>query len=293
MNATDTAYPSLSLADGTSWSIAGEDTPCQLLVDRLAHVMGLGTRRHRARHHLLINQSHCSPDVPSDLSFFFLPACEQEAPLNTITCSIATPFNNIDQTARLMEIALVLASQAEARGGVLLHGALASRQGQGVILAGPSDTGKTTAIGRLPAPWKALSDDCSLIVRDQAGSYLAHPWPTWSNLLHADNQEFWNVKKSVPLRAICVLRQSNNDFLQSVSPGRAVCMLNELGEQAWQGLNPGFDRTQKKLLRMQRFNNICALVHGVPTYQLSLTREGPFWNHLEQVLPQHNDRDTP
>jgi len=48
-------------------------------------------------------------------------------------------------------LSLVFARQAQAFGGVLIHGALAERDGMGVILAAPGGTGKSTAAtGFLP-----------------------------------------------------------------------------------------------------------------------------------------------
>ena len=51
------------------------------------------------------------------------------------------------------------ARDAQTRGEVLLHGALAEKDGIGVILAAPGGTGKTTASDRLLAPWRSRCDE--------------------------------------------------------------------------------------------------------------------------------------
>lgn len=79
--------------------------------------------------------------------------------------------------------ASVIVLDVENRGGLLLHGALAECKRQGVILAGPGTVGKTTASRRLRLPWHSLSDDATLVVRDRAGRFGAHPWPTWSRFM--------------------------------------------------------------------------------------------------------------
>ena len=71
-----------------------------------------------------------------------------------------------DIAIQAMQVGLAIAHEVQKRGGVLVHGGLAELHGQGVILAAPGGTGKTTASTRLPAPWHSLCDDTALICRD-------------------------------------------------------------------------------------------------------------------------------
>jgi serine kinase of HPr protein (carbohydrate metabolism regulator) len=57
---------------------------------------------------------------------------------------------------QLVRLSAFLGKEAQAHGGVLLHGGLAVHPGpsgpHGVLLAGPSGVGKSTASRRLPRP---------------------------------------------------------------------------------------------------------------------------------------------
>jgi SynChlorMet cassette protein ScmC len=203
---------------------------------------------------------------------------------NSISCNFIRTSNNIDLADQMMELGLLIASSAEARGGLLLHGALAEKNGRGILLAGPSDVGKTTASRRLPPPWRSCSDDCTLIVREQGGRYMAHPWPTWSSFLDGDHGQSWDVQASVPLQAVILMSQGEMEHIAPLRQGRAACMLYEIAEQAWYGLNTEYDRTKLQKLRARRFANICELVRHIPAYTLYLSKDGAFWEQIEQVL---------
>ena len=86
----------------------------------------------------------------------------------------------------LLRLSLIFAREAQARGGALIHGALAERNGHGVILAAPGGTGKTTASNRLPAPWRSLCDDATLVVRDPWTPGCVPPSPLHSNVRDVD-----------------------------------------------------------------------------------------------------------
>ena len=185
---------------------------------------------------------------------------------------------------QLVELSLIVAREAQARGGVLLHGALAERDGVGVILAAPGGTGKTTASGRLVAPWRSLSDDATLVVRDSHGKYWAHPWPTWSRFLRGDPVGTWDVQSAVPLRGILFLSRAAEDRVEPVGPGRAVSLLVECAEQASGLMTRGHCRVDARALRLERFDNLCALARVVPTHALHISLTGAFWRTIEQML---------
>lgn len=128
---------------------------------------------------------------------------------------------------QLVRLSACIGRETHARGGVLLHSGLAACPGSwslassgrtrpeyGVLLAGRSGVGKSTALRRLPSPWLALADDVTLLLRDEKGTYWAHPWPTWSRFFGeeaSDGRDIWNVQRAVPLRAIFVLEQGEKD----------------------------------------------------------------------------------
>jgi hypothetical protein len=185
---------------------------------------------------------------------------------------------------QLMELSLIFARDAQTRGGVLLHGALAEKDGMGVVLAAPGGTGKTTASYRLPAPWHSLCDDTTLVVVDSQGNYWAHPWPTWSRFLRGDLDGTWDVQYAVPLKGIFFLSQAVADRVESVGPGQAVSLLVECAEQASALMTLGLSEEETRALRLERFNNLCALARAVPTHVLHISLTGAFWQEIEHCL---------
>lgn len=178
--------------------------------------------------------------------------------------------------------------QAQARGGVLLHSALAAFAGvdgeAGVLLAGHSGVGKSTTCRRLPSPWRALCDDVSLVVRTGEGSYSAHPMPTWSRLVEPGADQSWDVSSAVPLRAIFTLDQAPHTRLYALDKAQALCELLTASRQAMRLNGRGYSTAEAIAIHSQRFDNLRALVQAVPVYGLDLSLEGEFWLEMEKVL---------
>ena len=130
---------------------------------------------------------------------------------------VAPVGERAELTDRLARLALVLSGEAENAGGVLLHGGLVATGGRGVILAGPGSVGKSTACARIPGPWRALSDDATLVARRGDGSYWAHPWPTWSRVREGRATSGWKVGSGVELAGIAVLAQGEAQALDRKS----------------------------------------------------------------------------
>jgi SynChlorMet cassette protein ScmC len=184
----------------------------------------------------------------------------------------------------LVRLSLVFAREAQARGGVLLHGALAERDGSGVILAAPGGTGKTTASNRLLAPWRSLCDDTTLVVRDGNGKYRAHPWPTWSRFQNGGPGGTWDVQKAVPLKGIFILTQAPTGRRERVGPGQAVSLLVESVAQVSVFMTMGLRKDELRALHLEWFDNLCSLTRAIPTHLLHISLTGAFWQEIEQAL---------
>jgi SynChlorMet cassette protein ScmC len=188
----------------------------------------------------------------------------------------------------LVRLSLIVAREAQARGGVLIHGALAERDGMGVILAAPGGTGKTTASDRLPAPWRSLCDDTALVVRDPQGNYWAHPWPTWSRFQDRGPGGTWDVQTAVPLKGIFVLNQALENRAERVGPGHAVSLLVECVGQVSTSMAPGLCKEELHALHLERFDNLCALARVIPVYVLHISLTGAFWQEIDQAFGRGN-----
>jgi len=172
---------------------------------------------------------------------------------------------------------------------LLLHGALAEKKGCGIILAGPSDVGKTTASQYFPSPWHSLSDDTTLVVCDKYGVYWAHPWPTWSDYLFNRPGGTWNVPHAVPLAGIFFLIKAQDNKAEPIDVGEAVCLLVESVKQVSLETSHGMGRDELRAYNSQRFNNICTLAQTVPCYYLYLSLTGAFWLEIERVLAERGN----
>jgi SynChlorMet cassette protein ScmC len=194
-----------------------------------------------------------------------------------ISCSFRQNGDENLETIQLMQLCSIFALDAITRGGMLLHGALIERAEKGVILAGPGGVGKSTACDRLPDAWQVLSDDSTLIVRDDFGEYWAHPWPTWSRFLEEKVGGSWEVSRGIRLKSICFLSQSPEQDLYRLGEGETVCLGMESIEQASRMISQKLDQISTRKLSNLHFRNISQMAKRVPAYQLELNEDGPFW----------------
>ncbi len=192
--------------------------------------------------------------------------------------------------SQLVRVSAFIGQQCQSRGGLLLHSALAALDGQGVLLAGRSGVGKSTASGRLNSPWQSLCDDITLVVRDASGQFWAHPWPTWSNFYgdkrYDNHRRHWNTKQAVPLKAIFLLEQATQDAVRPSSQAEALLSLLELARQASRYLWRHGSTNLAALVpyQQQRFENTCGLLGAIPSYLLDVTLTGQFWHEMEKAL---------
>jgi len=274
----------LNLADGTSWTIVGKDQGGAEITRLLARTMQLHPSPQISQELLILTKSSKTGGTAKPI--FSEKIIRSILEKKKITCRLGPTGDHVKLVVQLLELSQIFCSKAEERGGVSIHGALAGKNGAGIILAGRGNVGKTTASRRLPAPWHSLSDDSSLIVLDKQNNYRAHPWPTWSSLVTGEKIQSWDVQFSLPLKAIFILSQSKTDKVEHIGKGHAVCLLNETVDQAWWGLDERLRDKEKQTLRRQRFDNIRKLVETIPIYLLHISINGSFWEEIEKVLPQ-------
>jgi SynChlorMet cassette protein ScmC len=279
----------LDLADGACWNIVAENPGANDLVEKLMDVMQLSSPIGTGRHILVrvqnSNDPGCEEAHPAQpLQLLFIQAMadypwDEECSYlkNSISCILYQEDEKAPDPLLLMQFSSLFVLDAVTRGGLLLHGALIERDGMGIILAGPGGIGKTTACSRLPETWRTLSDDATLIVRDNSGDYWAHPWPTWSRFLEEQDGGSWDVGKAVAVKAICFLYQSPELELIPLGEGEKVCMGLESIEQASRILTRALDQENSRKLWEIYFRNICQMAKTVPGYRINLDRESPFW----------------
>lgn len=299
----------LVLADGSTWRIAGVDPIADVAIQRLSDIMRLPLDRGSEVDFLLWG-SYSASGLPPEHWVAEAPSAGTlvryvgERPASSLPlsmrllrhgglCGFQAPVSTTVLHIQLSILAQAIAREAQERGGLLLHGALAELGGKGIVLAGPSGVGKTTASRRLPPPWAARSDDSVLVVRDAGGRYWAHPWPTWSRFFFAhDVHDSWDVADAVPLAALCFLRQSATDSLMPLGRGPTATLLVHSGEQA--ALRMPYASVEDRMAkRIERLDIACALAGSVPAYALDISLIGEFWRLLETIIEDCDDVCAP
>jgi len=251
----------LVLADGNEWLFVGEDASASAMISKLKIMLQL--------------ESQISPSCKISLG---------------TSRKIDHPKSSIQESRQLydtfVQMMKIIYRDVLARNGLFLHGALAEKNGFGVILAGPSGVGKTTASVRLSGPWHSLSDDITLVVCDDQGRYWGHPWPTWSFFWESVNSgRKWDVSYAVPLKGLFFLAQSREDRAERIGAGQAVGMLLETAQQASSGrLDDKSLEGDLTAMNLQLFNNACIMAKSMRSFILNVSLDGQFWKEMDLAL---------
>jgi len=295
---TQKVLHNLVLADGSHWEIATGDEEAASIVSQLGCAMQLRmtTGAIKPSHHGNLCRLLVQVDAHASVTDWHVPLASKN---DGVVVCILSPCDQwgvlyVDGVlyVNLMRLSLVFAREAQARGGVLIHGALAERDGIGVILAAPGGMGKTTASNRLPAPWRSLCDDTTLVVRDPQGNFWAHPWPTLSRFLDEGSGGTWDVQNAVPVKGIFCLARAVEDRVERVGPGQAVSLLGEFVGQVSTLMARGLCKEEVRALHLEGFNNLCALARAIPVHVLHISLTGVFWQDIEQALEGGHCEET-
>lgn len=285
---TDPPGLTLALADGRRWLIRPGDERAGVVVAALGAAMGLAAGGSGRELVAVTSEDNRAP----------LPDPRGDGPL---VCPLPAEVGGDMLMIQMNRLALLIARDAHQRGGVLLHGALAAYpQGRpggqvpegpcGVVLAGPGTVGKTTASNRLPPPWRSLSDDAVLVVRDDGGRYWAHPWPTWSRFLAGGPGGSWEVQHAVALGAIFFLTQSPEERVTPLNRAQAAALLMGSAQQASGPLTRGMEESAVRAVHREHMDAVHDLAPAVPTRMLHLSLDGAFWEQMERALSGDGDR---
>jgi len=268
-----------SLACGISICLSAEDEEGDRVVRRLSRTMNLspasflpqGCRQVRVS----VEQAVRRPVVP-------FPLVSGEG--TVVNCLLPRYGTSGEEEVHLQQLSTVLARVAHEHGAVLLHAALAAKGDAGLVLVGPGGAGKTTAVSRLPPPWRGLSDDACLAVPDTEGHWRCHPWPTWSRFLWGGEGGEWDVCRSVRIAGIFFLLRSDTDCAEPVGRGRAAALLAASARQAIPDVSLGFAGEELRRWNAERFEIVSLLAASVPCFILRISLTGRFWEAVEKTL---------
>lgn len=186
----------------------------------------------------------------------------------------------VDQMRRAM---LPIYTDSLLSGGLPVHGALVELGGAGVILAGRSGEGKSTACRRLEAPWRVLGDDLCVVVPCEGG-YRAHPLPTWSALRESDDWRACRSGESVCLRAVFFLEQSAEDECRLLKKSAAAISLAASALEVFRSIDFEFPRREGIDVKQALYASAASLGLAIPSFILRISLTGRFWEKIEEVL---------
>lgn len=272
----------MTTADGLGWQFWAKGKNSSLLISRLKHAMGMNRQVPTA---LVVHKTRQIKKIvvsisPKEIRWRDIPV-EQADEIPCLIGPFPTPTKMAFQMTRISKI---VANASEKNGGLLVHGALVEWNGTGVILAGPGGVGKTTAVKRLPSPWRALSDDNTLIVKSPDGIYWAHPWPTWSRFRLGDWSGSWDVKAAVKLGVICMLSQEKKDRVFPLPIRQTISELVEVSGQTFFIMANGLNKDAIRRINLMRFQNAVAISNNIPVCRLEISQNGKFWDKIEKYL---------
>jgi SynChlorMet cassette protein ScmC len=201
-----------------------------------------------------------------------------------IICALDNQFNDMPFFSQICIFLSIISFFAKSRGGLQIHGALAERENVGVVFAGFSGRGKSTAVNRLPPSWQPLCDECTLVVPDEKGGYWAHPMPTCSRFKENGSGGTWNFQHSVPLKGLFILLKSDLDQVCPVNMAEAIYLTDISARQMMRRYMHKMSLKKQSAFSLSVFDNSRALAKAVPVYVLKLSLAGEFWNKIESAI---------
>lgn len=162
-----------------------------------------------------------------------------------------------------------------------LHSALIEKSGSGFLLVGGEGSGKSTSCGRLAPPWEAVSDD-GVIVLPNSDGYVAHPLPTWSELIGGQSNREWNVQRGTPLRAVYFIGKAGEDRISPAGQGfSAVALCRSATYLCSSGRVKASEPDAP--LKRKIFENACEVASMIPCFGLEISLAGRFWEMIREL----------
>ena len=296
----------LSLSDGTNWCLRSDHHNFQL-VSKLATIMELDEcaikDSHDDFHELIfcrnanadmviegvadeVHSKSCSYGSSNYLYFYHHRTLRIWHHKSVSDAAREVLFNNcaINVFINIWFAFHPIYQRSICKGGLPFHAGLAELSGRGVLLAASSNTGKSTCCVRLPDHWQPLCDDEMLVTLDRQKKYRTHPFPTWSDYILRQSEKTWNVQYSVPLSGVFFLEQSEIDKVAPIGEGEAALLMSESAMQICEKFWRNATIEKQREFRRKLFNNACKMAKQIPAYRLGVSRDGRFWEKMEDVL---------
>uniref|UniRef100_A0A7C3V590 SynChlorMet cassette protein ScmC n=1 Tax=Desulfobacca acetoxidans TaxID=60893 RepID=A0A7C3V590_9BACT len=284
---------SLRLGDGSPWWIAGFP-PDDSWTEKLAGIMQMHPGKHHGSNLIIFLTGRTPPERVKRLAppgsgwlvetkdflkvrFWY----RKDSP--DLLVEVDSPVAAIEGYTNLKLALQFIYRQSIYRGALPFHAALAEHQGRGVLLAAPSNTGKSTCCRRLPPPWLARCDDEALVTLSPEGRYLAHPFPTWSEYI-AKRKPAYTTQDASTLAGVFFFQQAPADECLPLGPSEAVVEAMISAQVAMSRFLWYCTPEEGRQIRTAIFENAVALFNQVPAFRLRVSLTGRFWELLEAAL---------
>lgn len=289
----------LSLGDGNRWWITGDEALINW-VDKFSTIMKLEPCESKGFSKIIFSKMkdvHGAKSKEND-EFYQNGGCRNfeerwisykdinlgcQNNMSGVTCEVNNDIDGGREFLNMWAALQLIYQKSIAKGGLPFHAGLVELDGQGILLAGPGGRGKSTCCRHLPGYWKVLSDDETLIVRGK-NTYLAHPFPTWSDYLRKRAQKTWNIQYFVAVCAIFFIEHAKTDGVVPIGNGQAATLMNESANQVCCKFWHRLDKKNQRDYKRKVFSNACEMAREIPAFRLRVSLEGKFWEKMEKVI---------
>jgi hypothetical protein len=168
------------------------------------------------------------------------------------------------------------------QGGAIIHAGLALSPETCCLVTAPPGGGKTTALSRMPEPWRVLADDAALVWPVANRGFAASPLPTWSVLLGRGAPlrgiGQWQVGRCFGVARTVILKKSIRDRLVRLDDIRAAPHLYRAVSEHPRVVS------NRVAFRSALFHTACRLSREHPAWELELTVDGRLWDLLPPLV---------
>ena len=201
-------------------------------------------------------------------------------------CQITEPETFDDKIYSMWAVVHAVYRRAVQIGGTPLHAAISEQDGKGIVFAAPGGGGKSTTSKRLSENFQLHGDDEVLVLPDDSESFIAHPFPTWSNFLYKRPKVSWKVEKKIPLKAAFFIEKADKEEIIPLKSHEASALFNQSIRQIMmRGWHLSGPDTKSRLIK-ECFGIAVDLAKSIPAFKIRLTLEGSFEDTLEKVLKE-------
>jgi hypothetical protein len=151
--------------------------------------------------------------------------------------------------------------------GLVLHALGVLKHGEVYVFLGPSGSGKTT-VAQLSPEYVVLSDDI-VFIKPFGGSYAVFPTPCWGDMQRGDRQN-----RGYRLKGMFKLVKDDEVYLKPYGLTQGISEVFTIPHIPQNSLPFG-----DLLNRYQR------LLREVPCFEMHFTRDGRFWEAIEDECP--------